>query len=323
MGVAALYRARRTITLASQYAHNTSFSFLAHPQRVQPATFARFLRRLCRLLCSMIILLFFAAVWYLSLFSQTFFQHRYAAHGAFKMSKGWERFFFVVAWITQGAHYLNPRAYAIMHRIHHAYTDTEQDPHSPSFSPNIFHMMWRTWRIYAGIMDGSIPVEDRFKKNLPEWDAFDRFAGHWATRLVWAALYIAFFVAYATSPWQWLLLPVILVMGAFHGAVINWFAHKWGYINFRMRNTSKNLLFIDILMLGESYHNNHHKRPSAVNFGKRWHEIDPIYPVIRLFAWMKIIQLPKTAPVAIEGDGHHHHHPAHPHPRRKKAEMVG
>jgi stearoyl-CoA desaturase (delta-9 desaturase) len=255
-----------------------------------------------------IVLIFFVSLWYLSLFSQTFLQHRYAAHGAFKMSKGWERFFYVLAYITQGSSYMSPKAYAIMHRLHHAYTDTERDPHSPSFSPNIFHMMWRTRRIYLEIIDGKIEVEDRFLKNLPEWESFDRFAGSTISRTLWVVLYTAFFVVFATSPWQYLLLPIAITMGAFHGAVINWFAHRYGYINFRLRNTSMNLLFIDFLMLGESYHNNHHKRPSAINFGKRWHEIDPVYPVIRMLAWLKVIRLPKLAPVTVEMDGHTHDH---------------
>ncbi len=46
----------------------------------------------------MIIILFFVAHWYLSLFAQTFFHHRYAAHRAFTMSKGWEKFFFVYSY---------------------------------------------------------------------------------------------------------------------------------------------------------------------------------------------------------------------------------
>jgi stearoyl-CoA desaturase (delta-9 desaturase) len=53
-------------------------------------------------------------------------------------------------------------------------------------------------------------------------------------------------------------------------------------------------------MLGESYHNNHHKRPSAVNFGKRWHEIDPVYPIIKLLAWMRVIKIPKLSSITIE-----------------------
>jgi len=241
----------------------------------------------------MTVVIFFIVLWYASLFSQTFFQHRYAAHGAFTMSKGWERVFFVLAYITQGSSYMSPRAYAIMHRLHHAHTDTELDPHSPSYSSNIFSMMWRTRGFYQDIIKGRMEIEEKFTKNVPEWPAFDRFANGAFSRLLWVAAYIAFFVLIAKSPWLYLLLPVVITMGAFHGAVINWFAHKYGYINFKLKNTSMNLFFIDFLMLGESYHNNHHKYPSSINFGTRWFEIDPMYPVIRLFHRLRIIRISK------------------------------
>ena len=51
----------------------------------------------------LVILLFLIIHWYLSLFMQTFLQHRYAAHGAFSMSNFWERFFYIAAYITQGS----------------------------------------------------------------------------------------------------------------------------------------------------------------------------------------------------------------------------
>jgi stearoyl-CoA desaturase (delta-9 desaturase) len=245
----------------------------------------------------MAILIFFGAIWYLSLFSQTFFHHRYASHGAFRMSRGWEKFFFIFTYITQGSHYMSPRAYAIMHRLHHAHTDTEQDPHSPNFSSNIFSMMWRTKKIYTDIYRGKTEVEEKFTKNLPEWPAFDRWANSLLSRTLWVLAYVAFFIIFASSPWWFLLLPIIIAMGAFHGAIINWFAHKFGYKNFILKNTSENLFFIDVLMLGESYHNNHHKYPSSVNFGVRWHEIDPIYPVILLLNKLRIIKLSVLAKV--------------------------
>lgn len=242
----------------------------------------------------MIILMFFIGLWYLSLFSQTFFQHRYAAHGSFTMNRFWERFFFVFSYITQGSSYMSARAYAIMHRMHHAYTDTEQDPHSPKFSSNIFSMMWRTRNIYAEIVHGRYPIESRFLKNLPHWGWFDRWANSRLSRILWIAAYVTFFFLFSPSYWWFLLIPVVVTMGAFHGAVINWFAHKYGYINFRLKNTSRNLLVVDVLMLGESYHNNHHKNPSSVNFGRRWHEIDPVYPVVLLLKWLGIVKYAKT-----------------------------
>jgi stearoyl-CoA desaturase (delta-9 desaturase) len=197
---------------------------------------------------------------------------------------------------------MSPKAYAIMHRMHHAYTDTEMDPHSPSYSKNVFDMMWRTRNFYRDIMNGTMVVEDRFTKNLPGWDAFDKWGDSSFSRIMWAGIYIAIFVVFATSPWQYLLLLPILAMGAVHGAIINWYAHKYGYTNYKLKNTSHNLISVDVLMLGESYHNNHHKFPSSINFGRKWHEIDPIYPVIRLLGWMKIIKLPNLSTTPAQGE---------------------
>lgn len=246
----------------------------------------------------MAAIIFFAVLWYSSLFFQTFFHHRYAAHGAFKMNIFWERLFYIFSYITQGSSYMSPRTYAIMHRMHHAYTDTEKDPHSPAFSKNVFQMMWRTRKIYNNIYRGNVDIEERFTKYLPDWQRLDQWGHHPASRILWALIYIAVFILLSSFWWTFFLLPIVFIMGAFHGAIINWYAHKYGYINFRLKNSSRNLCSIDIFMLGESYHNNHHKNPSAVNFGRKWHEIDPVYPVIKLLHWLHVIRLVNRKPVA-------------------------
>ncbi|HJY23269.1 MAG TPA: hypothetical protein VJ279_10310, partial [Hanamia sp.] len=79
------------------------------------------------------ILIFFFCHWFFSLFFHSFFLHRFASHKMFTTSKNWERAFYLMTWFTQGSSYLVPRAYAVMHRMHHAYSDTEKDPHSPHF----------------------------------------------------------------------------------------------------------------------------------------------------------------------------------------------
>jgi len=54
-------------------------------------------------------------------------------------------------------------------------------------------------------------------------------------------------------------------------------------------------------MMGESYHNNHHKFGSRANFGGiRWHEIDPTYLVIRLLDKMKLIRIAQQKEVTFE-----------------------
>src|SRR5687767_8051226 len=115
----------------------------------------------------MAILIFFLAHWYLSLFAQSFFMHRYAAHGAFTMSKGWERFFYWFSFITQGSSYMSPNTYAILHRMHHAYTDTEDDPHSPLHSKNAVDLMNITRKKYAAIYNRTVAIDPKFTKNLP------------------------------------------------------------------------------------------------------------------------------------------------------------
>jgi stearoyl-CoA desaturase (Delta-9 desaturase) len=45
------------------------------------------------------------------------------------------------------------------------------------------------------------------------------------------------------------------------------------------------------LLMGEAYHNNHHKTPSAINFGKRWYEFDPTYPLILFLNWSGVIKV--------------------------------
>lgn len=239
----------------------------------------------------MAILVFFLAHWYLSLFSQTFFLHRYAAHKMFTMSKIWEKFFYVVTYITQGSSFLSPKAYGIMHRLHHAYADTEKDPHSPSYSDNLFDMMWKTKNNYNDLLNDRANIEEKFKKNVPNWMFIEKLGDLWVSRIAWGVLYTLFYIYFATSPWQYLLLPIHYLMGPVHGVIINWFAHKYGYVNFKVNDTARNLLPFDFLMMGESYHNNHHKLGGRANFGIKWHEFDPTYPIILLLNSLKIIKL--------------------------------
>jgi stearoyl-CoA desaturase (delta-9 desaturase) len=237
------------------------------------------------------LLIFFIAHWYLSLFTQSFFNHRYAAHKQFSMSRGWEKIWFILTWLFQGSAYLSPYVYGVMHRMHHAYADTEKDPHSPKYDPNLFVMMLRSRDVYNDIDLLRKPIEERFTKNLPRWDGFDKFAQGRLSRFMWVVVYVQIYWLLAPSAIWWVLLPITIIMGPFHGMIINWFAHKYGYTNFETEDTSKNLMPLDIFMLGEGYHNNHHKRASSPNFGWKWYELDPIYAAIRIMNWVGMIQL--------------------------------
>lgn len=243
----------------------------------------------------MAILIFMIVLWYGGLFFQTFFLHRYSAHQTFTTSKFGEKLLFIGTWIFQGSNYLSAYGYGVMHRMHHAYADTEKDPHSPKYDDSVFAMMWRTKSMYQAINKKKIEIEEKFTKNVPEWKGFDKFASSWGSRLGWGIAYTVFFLIFATAWWQWLFLPMAYLMAPIHGAIINWFAHIYGYVNFKVKDTSKNLLPFDFLMLGEGYHNNHHKNGSSANFGGvRWHEIDPTYIAMLVMDKLGMIKLKKV-----------------------------
>ncbi len=239
------------------------------------------------------ILIFFLVHWFFSLFSQTFFLHRYASHKMFNMTKVWERFFYFFTFLFQGASFLNPRAYAIMHRMHHAYSDTEKDPHSPHFFRDVWQMTLQTKDIYLNYAKFQIEPEPAFRGQYPEWKWLDKVSNYWGIRVLFAVGYVAFYVYFATAWWQYLLLPIHFFMGPVHGAIVNWCGHKYGYSNFDNDDHCKNSIPLDFLLMGELMQNNHHKSPNSPNFAKKWYEFDPTYPVIRVLHFLKIIQLRK------------------------------
>src|ERR1700743_3618998 len=155
-----------------------------------------------------IILIFFLCHWFLSLFFQTFFLHRYASHKMFTTNKFYERCFHILTFIFQGSSYLNPRAYAIMHREHHAFSDTEKDPHSPYFFRDVFQMMWRTAQSYKLYEKRLKETDDEFKGNYPEWRFLDYWGSTYWSRILFGLGYVAFYVAFATHWWMFLLLPI-------------------------------------------------------------------------------------------------------------------
>ncbi len=239
-----------------------------------------------------VILSFFLGHWMLSVLFQSFFQHRYAAHRMFRMGPKTERFFHALTFLIQGSSYLSPRAYAWLHREHHAFSDTERDPHSPHSHRDVFRMMWQTKIRYAGFVDRSILPEERFRSGHPEWKFVDETLAN--SKLVmfgFIAAYTAVYAAFATSWWLWLLLPIHFVMGPVHGAIVNWCGHKYGYRNFKTSDKSRNTLPVDVLCMGELFQNNHHTWGMSPNFAARKFEIDPTWQFIKLLSWARLLEI--------------------------------
>ena len=219
--------------------------------------------------------------WYLSLFFQSVFHHRYSAHGQFTMSRAMEKFFFIGCFITQGSSYISARTYGIMHRLHHAHTDKPEDPHSPSNSPTALSMMLETRNNYHAIYMGRTEVPEKYLKNLPDWPAFEKLVHNWYARLLWWGIYFAIYWFLATQWWMWLFFPITVGIGAVQGVFVNWVAHVVGYRNYDRDDTSKNILPVDLIFWGEAHHNNHHHNPHRANNAHKWYEFDSGYWTLR------------------------------------------
>ena len=239
----------------------------------------------------MAIALFFLLHWHLSVFCQTFFLHRYGAHAQFSMSRGWQRFFHLLTYVSQGASFLHPRAYAILHRMHHAYSDTPRDPHSPKYYKNVFTMMLATKHRYDDFAyDRAVP-DPRFAHATPNWPLVDRLGQSWPLRITWVLGYTLFYVKFASAPWMYALLPVHFIMGPIHGAIVNWCGHRYGYRNYESDDVSRNMLPFDFLTAGELFQNNHHEFSMSPKFAARWFEVDPTYYVIVVLDAIGVIKI--------------------------------
>lgn len=239
-----------------------------------------------------VIIVFFTVHWFLSLFFHSFFLHRYASHKMYNTGKRREKVFYFFTWLVLGSSFLVPSAYGILHRMHHEYSDTDKDPHSPHFLKDIWRLMIHTSRVYQNIVTGVNVPDKKFRSSyLPVWSSLDKIGSSYISRLFFVAIYITIYILFAPGYWFFLLLPVHFLMGPIHGAIVNWCGHKYGYRNYDTKDHSKNSSPLGIIMMGELFQNNHHHEKDNANFARKWFEFDLTYFIMRIMHRARVINL--------------------------------
>ncbi len=236
---------------------------------------------------------FFWLQWITGLLGVTLCYHRLLAHRSFAAPK-WLEYLLTVfgALALQGG----PVKWVSTHRVHHAFSDRPQDPHSPTRGFWWAHMLW----LFA--YDEVLDHPTKYQQYAPELarDPVHRFIEK--TNALWTVL-----LGIGLYTWGGL---SALVWGLFFRTafvyhvtwLVNSAAHLWGYQAFDTNEGSRNNWWVAMLSYGEGWHNNHHAYLHSAAHGLRWWEVDVTYLHIRLLSWLKLagsIRLPQGNPAKL------------------------
>ena len=207
--------------------------------------------------------------------------HRLLTHRGFKAPRWLERFMATCGTLAVQS---GPIAWVTTHRIHHAFTETERDPHSPRNGTYWAHMGW----IFQGTaQDQPQTAIQKYSPDLlrdPYLVFIDKY--YWVTTIIAAAILFAF------GGWS------LVLCAIFFRTVVNWHftwlvnsaTHLWGSRRFDTRDDSRNNGFIAAVTFGEGWHNNHHAYPRSARHGLTWRELDPNWIQIRALEKLGLIK---------------------------------
>jgi stearoyl-CoA desaturase (delta-9 desaturase) len=199
--------------------------------------------------------------------------HRLLTHRGFKTPRWFERFLSICGSFAIQS---GPLTWVTTHRLHHAFTETDKDPHSPLHGTYWSHMGW----IFRGTAQNhSFAVKKRYSPDLVK-DPFQV----WFDNNYWITSVIAGVVLFAIGGFSMILWAIFLrtVIGWHSTWLVNSATHLWGKRRFDTRDTSRNNGLIAAITWGEGWHNNHHAHPRSARHGLAWYEFDINWVVIRV-----------------------------------------
>lgn len=199
--------------------------------------------------------------------------HRMLTHKSFKT---WPWLENVLSFISIYSTIGPTIAWVGMHRMHHANSDKQGDPHSPYIN-NKFSK-WQAFKVWIGY-DWHVEaismnyVKDLIRKPLHKW----MFNNYFKVIIITSVILIAI------DPMLWIFLyalPATLTVQVI--GLVNVLGHGHGYRNYETTDRSTNSWIAAIIALGEGWHNNHHARPGNWYAGEKWWELDPMGWIIKL-----------------------------------------
>ncbi len=235
------------------------------------------------------LLIFFVAN-VINIFYITVLYHRGLAHGAIRLSPAAK---WLIAktgiWVTG----IDPKAWVCMHRAHHMYSDTQDDPHSP-LRFGVFGVALGQLKSYESNLVGLIKKNPKYTSLVKD---IDFNVSTLNRKKYWLIPYflhilIGVFISLLTANFFFGAAYYFGIMShPIHGWMVNSLAHKYGYRNFTTQDHSTNNTLVSWLVAGEGLQNNHHARPKSANFAKKRGEVDFGYTLCLMAAWAGLVKI--------------------------------
>jgi stearoyl-CoA desaturase (delta-9 desaturase) len=243
----------------------------------------------------------------MTLMTVTIFLHRSQAHRKLRLHPVIEHWFRFWNWLTTG---MVTKEWVAIHRKHHRFQDTKDDPHTPVFTRQTYlerHGRWYgelrwfirqvvTWGgvgdYRRGIADGGAVMLERFGRYTPD-DWLERHVyahPRWRHAGVLGLLPLLLLIGFG---WFGILLWLVQVsvVPVLAAGMINGVGHSLGYRTYQTNDQSRNISPIAIFIAGEELHNNHHGEPANPKLSRgRW-EFDAGWLVIRLLMFFRLARV--------------------------------
>ena len=179
-----------------------------------------------------------------------------------------------------------------MHRRHHQFSDTPQDPHSPQHGgPGVLGLLRGIYHSHIGWLFAPNPPEiSRYVKDLAASPALRVANSCFILWVVLGLLIPALLGGLISLSWSGALTGLIWggLVRIFLVHHVTWSVnsacHLWGFRLYRSEDESRDNIVFGILALGEGWHNTHHAFPTSARHGLRWWQPDISYGVIRTLA---------------------------------------
>ena len=224
--------------------------------------------------------------------------YQWLRHRSFELPQ-WLAYFFAFCGALSCEN--GPIKWVAQHRMHHAHSDSDRDPHSAKKGFWWSHMGWMLYE-HSEFDD---PEKIRaFSKDFCD-DKFYQFLDNHFIKIQVAFGCLLFLIG--GIPWViWgIFLRLVLV---YHETwLVNSAAHMFGYKNVRLQNDlSTNCWWVGLLAWGEGWHNNHHAFPSSARHGLRRWEFDATWVSISILKFLGLATNLKVAQLQPGGgDGYY------------------